>query len=103
MNTKKLLLATIVSFVVMFALGGLIHLVLLKDWYLAHAGMAGDQSRAQPMMQFISLGVLVLAFSMSYMYPKGVESSNIVMEGLKFGVIIGILWVIPHDLILYGA
>jgi hypothetical protein len=103
MNLKKLLIATAASFVVGFALGGFIHMVLLKSWYQAHLGMAGNVERAQPMMLYIALGSLLISFTMSYLYPKGVESDNKIMEGLKFGVIMGLFWIVPHNLILYGA
>ena len=103
MNPKKLILATLASFVVMFALGGLFHMVIAKDFMLAHAGIAGDISRKEPLMIYIGLGVLVLAFMMSYMYPKGVEGENHLVQGFKFGMMIGIIWITPFSLILYGS
>jgi uncharacterized membrane protein len=103
MNMTKFIIATIASFVVMFLLGGLVHMKLLHEFYLAHMTAPCNIDRAEPMLLYIALGVLLLALIMSYMYPKGVESSNKVMEGFKFGAIIGILWCIPLDLIMYGS
>ena len=40
---------------------------------------------------------------MSYMYPKGIEGTNKVTNGLKFGVLIGIIWVVPLSVVMYSA
>ena len=103
MNITKLLIATIASFVVMFALGGFVHMKLMHQFYMDHMATKCDIHRTEPIMLYIALGVLLLAFIMSYMYPKGVESNNKIMEGFKFGAIIGILWMVPLDLIMYGS
>ena len=103
MDTKKLLMATGASFLVMFLLGGLFHMVIIKDFFMSHAGLAGNVARKEPMLPFIALGCLVLSTLMSYLYPKGVEGESTAVQGLRFGMLIGILWVTPLTLILYGA
>ena len=103
MNTKKLAIATIASFATMFILGYLGHVVLLADFFENNTGRIGNVNREVPMLGYIALGTFILSLMMSYIYPKGVESSNRVMEGLKFGVIVGIIWIVPHSIILYGA
>lgn len=103
MDIKKLAIATIASFVTMFLLGYLGHVILLADFFANNPGKIGDVSREPMLLEYIALGTLVLAFMMSYIYPKGVESSNTIKEGLKFGVIIGIIWIVPHTTILYGV
>lgn len=101
MNIKKLLIATIAAFAVMFSVGGLTHLVLFKDWFLNHTGIAGNLNRTEPLIQFTIAGLLLLALLMSYLYPKGVEGNNKIMQGLKFGIIISVLWFFPCNLIQY--
>ena len=103
MNTKKFLMATGASFAVMFLLGGLFHMVIAKDFLLAHVGMAGNVGRQEPMMQYIAFGVLCLAAVMAYLYPKGVEGDNHLVQGFKFGMIIGFLWITPFAIIMYGS
>ena len=104
MNMKKLLMATGAGFVVMFAIGGLTHLVLFKQWFLDHPGLAGNLNRAEGegLPQFVALALLLLAFIMAYMYPKGVEGDNKIMQGLKFGLLISVLWFLPCDLVHYA-
>ena len=44
---------------------------------------------------------------MAYMYPKmytkGYEGGTPLGEGMKFGAIIGLLWWLPTNLVLYGV
>ena len=103
MNIKKLGLSAIAGFVVMLGLGGLAHMYLLKDWFMAHLGAAGNLSRPEPKGLYIMAGTGVLACIMAYIYPKGVEGNNKIMEGLKFGAIMGVLFIVPFSLILYGV
>ena len=99
---KKLLIATVASAVTMFVVGGLTHLVIFKDLLLSLKGATADINRAEPLLSITILALLILAFIMSYMYPKGVEGSDKIMQGLKFGVIISLLWFLPCNLIEYS-
>ncbi len=40
---------------------------------------------------------------MAYIYPKGYGGGPAVQEGLKFGVIMGVLSELPTSLVAYGA
>jgi hypothetical protein len=88
---KKLLLATLASFATMFIVAGVTHVVLFKTWFLNHPGLATNINRPQPLMQYTVVAGLIVAFFMSYLYPKGVEGSNKIMQGLKFGIMVSIL------------
>ena len=96
MNIQKILLSTIGAGIAMFALAGLWHMVLMSDLY------ASEMNRAEPSMYLIGGSYFVLALLMSYMYPKGIEGTNKIANGIKFGIVIGLLWVLPHSLILYA-
>jgi len=91
MNIKKLLIATLLSFITMFAVAGFTHVVLFKTWFLNHPGSASNINRTDPMMQYTVIAGLIVAFIMSYFYPKGVEGNNKIAQGLKFGIIVSIL------------
>jgi hypothetical protein len=97
MNIQKILLSTIGAGIVMFLLAGLWHMALMSDLY------AGDMNRAEPSMYLIGGSYLVLALLMSYMYPKGIEGTNKIANGIKFGIVIGLLWVLPHSLVLHAV
>ncbi len=57
----------------------------------------------ETLLGYIALGYIVLALLMAYVYPKGYSGGAPATEGLKFGVIIGLLWVLPHGIVLYGV
>jgi hypothetical protein len=97
MNTKKMVIALFASFIVMFLLAGLWHMVIMADLY------SGPNSLVEPMLYFIALGYFVLALIMTYIYPKGYKGGKPVIEGLKFGILMGLLWILPLSLVLYGV
>ena len=66
MNVKKFVLAWVAATVVAFLLGGLWHQFLLVDFYGAQTQ---DLAREEPIMAFVMLGYLILAFLMALGKP----------------------------------
>lgn len=100
MDFKKFSMATVGGFFAMFIPGGLWHMLIMKDFYEKYAG---DSALAEPNILFIILGVLILSALMAYMYPQGYKGGSPLKEGLRFGVVIGILWVLPINVIMIGV
>ena len=100
MEGRKLILGALAAFLVGMVLSVLWHVVLMSGFYDAAAAGA---MRDPPIMWSVALGYLVVGFVMSYMYPKGYEGGTPVVEGLKFGAMIGLIWWLPTQLVLYGA
>ncbi len=100
MNAKKFIGAWIAGFFVMFLLSGLWYMAIMGDFYRSN-GPPG--LREQYQMQFIALGYLVLGLLMAYIYPKGYSGGTPVTEGVKFGVLMGLLWILPNGLVMYGV
>ena len=100
MNVKKWFLAGLVGFVVMFILSGLWYMLIMDAFYREQVG---GLMREQYNFIFIVLGYLVMAFLMSYIYPIGYKGGSPAKEGLRFGVLIGLLVWLSSNLILYGA
>ena len=99
MNIKKMVLALLAGFIVMFLLSGLWHMMIMGDLYNSSKPPG---AYAEPKLQFIAFGYFVLALLMAYMYPKGYKGGKPVIEGLKFGILIGILWILPQSLVYLG-
>ena len=99
MNTK-MLYAWLAGAAGMIILGGLWHTVIMGDFYSEQGAAA---IRQEPKMFFIILGILVMALLMAYMYPLGYKGGSPVTEGLKFGVLIGLLVFLTFNLIMHGA
>ena len=100
MNRTKMLYAWLAGGAGMLILGFLWHRVIMGGFYDEHGAAV---MREEPKMLFIILGVLVLAFLMAYAYPLGYKGGSPVIEGLRFGALMGLLAFLPFNLILYGA
>jgi hypothetical protein len=85
--------------IVMLALGFFGHTILLAP-YLETSGF---NMRAEPDMPWVVAGYLVLGLLMAYLYPKLAGEGSPIEVGLKFGVLIALLWTLPLTLVLQGA
>lgn len=96
MKIKKLLLATLTAGFGMWVIAGIWHNFIMANFYEnTHATHDG--------IGFLLIAYLILALIMSYIYPLGYKGGKPVWEGLRFGIIIGILWVFPHGIVMVGA
>ncbi|MCP4602293.1 MAG: hypothetical protein GY847_17545 [Proteobacteria bacterium] len=97
MNIKKLILATLAGSITMWLLAGIWHELIMAKFYTieTHATHEGTG--------VIFLAYLVLGILMAYIYPLGYKGGRPAVEGLRFGMVIGLLWVFPHELAMAGA
>ena len=100
MNRMKMLYAWLAGAAGMLVLGVLWHRVIMGGFY-AEQGAAA--LREEPQMLFIILGILALAFLMSYAYPIGYKGGSAMSEGLRFGAFMGLVAFLPLNLIFYGT
>lgn len=99
MEIRKLILATIAGLAAMLFLSAIWHDLLMHDFYAAHS----PTLRPEPLLRLIGLGYFILTTLMVVIYPKGYEGGVPWLEGLRFGMLIGILHALPRGLVLYGA
>jgi len=99
MNFKKFVkpvITTLACGVGMWVVAGLWHNLIMpalyKDTHATHEGIG-----------IMLVAYIALALIMVYMYPLGFKGGKPVLEGLRFGLIIGLLWVFPHELAMTGA
>ena len=83
-DKKKFLLAFLAYLLITFVIATTWHLVLFKNLYLS-AGM-----RRQPLMQLGILSMLIQAFLLALLYPRFRGAGTPALEGLKFGVLMGL-------------
>jgi uncharacterized membrane protein YvlD (DUF360 family) len=97
MNIKHLVIAALASGIAMWILAGLWHKLLAVAFYAreTHANHEG--------IGIIFLAYLILALLMAYLFPINSMATQPVMTGLTFGIVIGLLWVFPHELAMAGA
>lgn len=93
---RKLWLAVVGAFVVIFVLSTLFHLVVAADWI--NTSFANVARPGGALMVVIVAYYLVLSFMMAWLYPKGYEGKGPVAEGLRFGLAVGVLVYISEAL-----
>ena len=80
----------------MYILAGLWHNLVLpsinKNTEAHHEGLG-----------LMMLAYFMLALLMAYVYSLIYRGKKPVIEGLRLGVVVGILWVLPHGLVMAGA
>jgi len=96
-NLKKLALATLAGGGAMWILAGIWHTLIAAAFYSAetHASHEGTG--------IILVAYMVLGVMMAYLYRFFYRGGRPVLEGLKFGLLVGLLWVFPHELAMAGA
>ena len=91
MNFPRVALAAVASWVAYLGVSFLVHGVLLADLYSQHAAHARPPDAQMEILPAAFGLALVGFFAFSYAYAKGYEGSNGIQEGLRFGVLVGIL------------
>jgi hypothetical protein len=88
-NFGRVAAAAVVAWIVSLALSPLVNNVLLADLYARHAAVFRPQAE---MNLVLGLGAsLVGFFVFAYAYAKGYEGGGGAVEGLRFGVVVGLL------------
>ena len=97
---KKFLVAWLVLFIVYFACGFVVHGVLLHDDYTA-TGIMRPEADAQKMMPLMIIAHVMMAGAFVWIYARGVENKPWLGQGLRYGLAVAFLGVIPMYLIYY--
>ena len=92
----KLFVATLASAFGMWVLAGLWHNLVLpsvnENIHPHHEGIG-----------LLLIAYIILGFFMTYIYSLVHKKSKTVLEGIKIGVIIGIVWEFQHGLAMAGT
>ena len=84
--------------------GGLVMWIVAGLWHnLIMANLYEDVHATHEGIGLLLVAYFILAGFMAYLYPLIYTGKKPVTDGLKFGIIIGLLWVFPHDLAMAGA
>jgi len=97
MKKKKIIFSSLVAGICMWLLAGLWHKIVAVAFYTVETEATHEGTG------IIFIAYLVLAFIMTYLYSNYHKSQRILLDGLKFGMIMGLLWVFPHELAMAGA
>ncbi len=97
---KKFLIAWLVMFVLYMAGGILVHGIILHDDYAA-TGLMRPEADAQRLMHLMILAHVLLAGAFTWIYARGVENKPWLGQGLRYGLAVACLAVIPIYIIYY--
>jgi hypothetical protein len=105
MNLSRVALAGFVAWIAFCIVGFVAHGVLMKDLYLQHAALMRTDAEALPRLPLASAVSLVGMLAFAYAYAKGYEGGKGIQEGLRFGVLVGVMliaFVVVWDYLAYS-
>jgi hypothetical protein len=91
LNFARVAIAAVVAWVVYLGVSFAVHTVLLRDLYVEHLGAMRPQAEQDAILPIGFVFALVGFFAFAYTYAKGYEGGRGAQEGLRFGVLVGIL------------
>ena len=91
MNLPRVAIAAVVTWVVYLGVSFVVHTILLVDIYAQHRAVMRPEEQAGAILPVGFVFALVGFFAFAYAYAKGYEGGGGLQEGLRFGVIVGIL------------
>ncbi len=101
MDTKRLIIGTLVGAITLYVLGYLIWELAFADFFAANAGSATGVARDTLVIWALALGTVSYAALLTLAIGTRAGSATIV-EGLKIGAIAGFLMWFGVDFIHYG-
>ena len=99
--TKKFIIAWIVLFAAWFMGSFVVHGVLLRSDYMQLTQLfraEGDQQKYFPLML---LAHVILAGAIVWIYARGAEAKPWLLQGVRFGVAVALLTVVPTYMIYF--
>jgi hypothetical protein len=98
---KKFFIAWVVIFIAWFAGSFVVHGVLLHDDYAKLPNLFRPEAEAQKYFPLLVLAHVILAGALVWIYSRGVENAPWLPQGLRFGVAIALLTIVPTYIIYY--
>jgi hypothetical protein len=84
-------MAAVVAWVVYLGVSFVVHTVILDTLYRQHLSAMRPEAEQAAILPVGFVFALVGFFAFAYTYAKGYEGSSGIQEGLRFGVLVGIL------------
>jgi hypothetical protein len=98
---KKFIIAWIVVFIVWFLGSFVVHGHLLHDDYMRLTNLFRSEADSQQFFPLMILAHVIMSGALVWIYSRGVEALPWLPQGLRFGVAIALLTVVPTYLIYY--
>lgn len=98
---KKFLLSWIAVFVAWMVGSFVVHGTLLREDYGRLPGLFRPETEAQQYFPLMLLAHVIMAGAFVWIYSRGVEATPWVGQGLRFGLAVALLAVVPTYTIYY--
>jgi hypothetical protein len=98
---RKFFIAWIVLFVAWFIGSFIVHGVLLHSDYLQLTGLFRTEDDAHKYFALMVLAHLMLSGAFVWIYARGVEAKEWPAQGVRFGVAVALLTVVPTYIIYF--
>jgi hypothetical protein len=100
--SKKFWISAIVTTVLLFALGFLVHsLILAGDYKPLMGGVMRTEDSAMSLFHFMFLAHIIMGFAAAWIYGQGVGEGAWLGQGVRFGIAIAAVSSIPLFMIFY--
>jgi len=100
---KKFFIAWIVLFIAWMAGDFVVHAVLLKSDYLQLARLYRSDTESQAYFHWMLLAHVLMAGAFAWIYARGREAKPWMAQGVRFGIAVALLSVVPGYLIYYAV
>lgn len=101
LNLRKWLLASLMVFIAIYLLDMLVHGYLLKNDYVRYARMFLPQAQMMARMPYMLGGQILFALLIVFLYSQGYTGKGSLLEGVRYGVYLGLLINLPSALMSY--
>jgi len=98
---KRFFIAWIVLFVAWMAGSFVVHGALLHDDYTKLSGLFRPEADSQKYFPLMILAHAILAGAFAWIYSRGVEAKPWLPQGIRFGLAIAALTIVPTYIIYY--
>ncbi|HEY4646646.1 MAG TPA: hypothetical protein VIH25_10240 [Steroidobacteraceae bacterium] len=98
---QKFFIAWAVIFIAWMVGSFVVHGVLLHDDYAKLPGLFRPETEAQQYFPLMILAHVVMAGAFVWIYARGVEAKPWLAQGIRFGIAVALLGVVPTYMIYY--
>lgn len=98
---KKFLLSWLVVFVVWMTGSFIVHGVLLHDDYAKLTQLFRSDADSEQYLPLMLLAHVILSAALVWIYQRGAEAKAWLAQGLRFGMAVALLTVVPTYMIYY--
>lgn len=98
---KRFFIAWLVIFVVWMGGSFLVHGFLLHDDYLKLTNLFRTEADSQQYFSLMLLAHVILAGAFVWIYSQGVDTAPWPAQGIRFGIAVALLTIVPTYLIYY--